>query len=109
MGNPTGQKNDWVLRVACPKCGVPAGVACYIRRGDYRSFSHALRRYAAQAAGLMPEVKIYGLRTKREPYFKKKIPGTGAPHEEGWSSKSCQKRNHAMCFARQCACFCHNH
>lgn len=108
MSQAAGEKGKWMFKVPCPKCAAPVGVKCFVRgTRALAGYCHALRRYAAYAAGLMPEVKIFGLRTKREPYFKRKIPGTGAPHEEGWSSKSCKKGNHAMCFSRQCECFCH--
>lgn len=55
----------------------------------------------------MPEVKIGKLGPNREPYKRRKIPGTGAPHEEGWMSAGCKRGNHAGCFARQCGCACH--
>ena len=64
------------------------------------------RSYIYHAAGLTPEFKIGRLGPNRESYKRRKIPGTGALHEEGWMSAECKRGRHGQCFSRNCSCPC---
>ena len=107
MSKVASSLKSWILKVGCPKCGVPSGVHCRFSTGQFSGINHLERRLAAESAGFHGTVELWGATTPKTPKPNNWIPGTGDHLGEVWVSGNCKAGRHNHCYSNGCICSCH--